>query len=99
MAYVICKKHGGNAAPLLCLHLREALQSGAPLPAVFYIEAWYLGSAVWAHNVCAACAGEAGIVEPRTIWKDDDALDRLFAIGREVAPVCARCFDEANQVA
>jgi hypothetical protein len=98
MAFVICQRHGGHVAPLLCPHLRRAVQERLPLPDVFYVETWYLGDPAWSHHLCPSCAREVGVTENRTIWKDDEGLDRLMG-KHDVAPVCPLCFDEAKAVA
>ena len=98
MAYVMCQRHGGHIAPLLCPHLRHAVLKRLPLPEVFYVEAWYLGGPAWSHHLCPLCAREIGVTESPTIWKDDEALDRLIS-KHDVAPVCPSCFDEAKAVA
>jgi len=98
MAYVMCQRHGGHIAPLLCPHLRHAVLKRLPLPEVFYVEAWYLGGPAWSHHLCPLCAREIGVTENPTVWKDDDALDRLIS-KHDVAPVCPSCFDEAKAVA
>jgi len=98
MAFVICQRHGGHVAPLLCPHLREAVHAGLPLSEIFYVEAWYLGDRAWSHHLCPSCAREIGVTDNSTIWKDDESLDRLMGI-RDIAPVCPLCFDEAKAVA
>ena len=98
MAFVACQRHGGHIAPLLCPHLRRAVYERLPLPEIFYVEAWYLGDPMWAHHLCPNCAGEFGLTEHRTIWKDDESLDRLMA-KHDVTPVCPLCFEEAKAVA
>src|SRR5688572_3996154 len=98
MAFVVCQRHGGHAAPLLCPHLRRAIRDRRPLPQFFCVEAWYLGDPAWSHHICTACARESGITETPTVWADDMSLDRLM--GRhDVAPVCPVCFAEAKAVA
>jgi hypothetical protein len=99
MSCVICQKHGRRIAPLLCRHLREAMDRRAPLPELFYVEAWYLGEPAWSHYVCPDCARSNGITDNPTVWRDDEALDRLFAMNDDVAPVCPVCLDEAKAVA
>jgi hypothetical protein len=96
MAFVICERHGGHVAPLLCSHLDDAVRRRLTLPDVFYVEAWYLDEPAWSHHICLACAHANGIAESRTIWRDDDALDRLFGMKCDVAPVCPICFNEAR---
>src|SRR5687767_6916714 len=98
MAFVICQRHGGHGAPLLCPHLRDAMQKRLPLPRVFYVEAWHLGTPAWGHHLCPSCAQEIGVSENPTTWKDDEGLDRLME-KHDVAPVCPLCFDEAKAVA
>jgi hypothetical protein len=96
MSFVFCQRHGGHVGPLLCAHLRQAVQERLPLPEVFFVEAWYLGAPAWSHHLCPTCAREIGVTENCTIWKDDDGLDRLMGT-HDVAPVCPRCFDEAKR--
>lgn len=98
MAFVICQRHGGHVAPLLCPHLRDAVRQRMPLPEVFYVEAWYLGIPAWSNHVCPTCAAENGITQNPTVWREDDGLDRLFAMKCNVTPVCPLCFDEAKSV-
>ncbi len=97
MAFVRCSKHGGHGAPLLCKHLREAVRLGRKLPTVYYVEAWYLGEPAWGEYICPECARENGISENPTVWRNDDGLDRIFAMDCGVSPVCPICFDEAKQ--
>jgi len=68
---------------------RERLQG------VFYVEASHMNAPAWGHYICGNCARENQISELRTIWKDDDSLDRLFAMKCNVSPVCSRCFHDA----
>lgn len=98
MAYVVCDRHGGHVAPLLCTHLYEAVHLGRRVPEVFYVEAWYRGEPAWMHHLCGECARRGGVVESRTIWRDDESLDRLFAMNVNVVPICPKCFAAARQV-
>lgn len=98
MAFIICRQHGGHVAPLLCPHLREAVEQRVPLPEVFCVEAWHLDEPAWSHHICPSCAHEHGITDVLTIWRDDNALDRLFAMRCDVAPVCPHCFNDAKAV-
>jgi hypothetical protein len=98
MAFVICQQHGGHVAPLLCPHLREAIEQRTALPESFYVEAWYLDAPAWSNYICPICASENGITENPTIWRDDDSLDRLFLMRCDVAPACRICFDNAKSV-
>jgi hypothetical protein len=83
---------------MLCEHLREAMARELTLPSIFRVEAWYLGQAVWSYCLCPACACDNRIIEKRTIWRDDDSLDRLFAMKCNMVPICVKCFDLAKQV-
>ena len=98
MAYVNCERHGGHVAPLLCSHLRHAVQERLPLPEAVYVEARSLDRLAWSGHLCRSCANEIGATENPTIWKDDGGLDRLFE-SHDVAPACPLCFNEAKSVA
>ena len=69
------------------------------MPEVFYVEAWYLGEPAWSNHICPACARDNGVIENPTIWREDDGLDRLFAMKCDVAPECPVCFNLAKAVA
>ena len=99
MAFVLCEQHGGHVAPLVCEHLRDAVRERHAIATVFRIDAWYLGERAWTNFVCSECARHNSITANPTIWRDDDALDRLFAIDCEITPVCRLCFEEAQLTA
>ncbi|WP_425396089.1 hypothetical protein [Aeoliella sp.] len=96
MPYVLCQRHGTHAAPLLCSHLCNAVTNREPLPEAFCVEAWYHAYPLGVRYLCPGCAQIMGVATNRTVWRDEDAMDRLTDL-RDLGTVCPRCFDEAQQ--
>ena len=92
--FVECPHHGGNIAPLLCEHLARVVYDRGVQMEVYKVEAWYLGEAAWCHHYCAQCAVANSLDGTTTIMRDDESLDRLFAMNGYVVPVCPKCFAE-----
>ena len=91
MAFVVCDKHGGHAAPLVCPHLHDDVIHRRRISTVIRLDAEYLGDPAWCVHVCADCGAQHGFTES-TIVPGDEGLDKVFEFDQQ--PVCSLCFDE-----
>jgi hypothetical protein len=104
MPFVVCEKHGGAPAPMVCSHLRDKILAGLRIekPAVVEAVDSELGP-VWVVRLCQECAKRLGYSEFRTTFRSgcevqpaDDGLERVFVAIEDQVPVCAGCFREAG---
>ncbi|MBC8351126.1 MAG: hypothetical protein H8E66_04020 [Planctomycetes bacterium] len=91
MAFVLCDKHGGHVAPLVCPHLQDDVINQRPIASVIRVDAEYLGEPAWSVQLCPACATEHRISES-TLLPGDDGLDAVFEFDQQ--SVCQFCFNE-----
>ncbi len=94
MPYVICPKHGGAPAPLVCSHLADKINDGGSVSEPAVVEAEYLGQIAWRVRLCQQCAAQLGYSETNTTFHGEIGLDQVFGIENQV-PVCWECFRES----
>jgi hypothetical protein len=92
MPFVICEKHGGGVAPMVCPHLGDAIHAEQPELTSIKVIAWFDDEQAWAVHLCETCAKEHQLPWQDIDLKEDDALERIFEIDQ--GPICARCFEE-----
>ena len=91
MAFVICDKHGGHVAPLVCPHIQEDVSNRRKISTVIRLDAESLSEPAWSVHVCTRCAEDHGFSESQLV-PGDGGLDMLLEF--EQVPVCKLCFDE-----
>ena len=91
MAFVVCGRHGGHGAQLVCSHLHFDVVNQRLITTVIRLEAEYHGDPAWCIDVCEDCGALRGFTES-TLIPGNDGLDKLFEFSQQ--PVCQFCFEE-----
>ena len=96
MAFILCPRHGGNAAAAVCSHIAARVIAEIPvLTALVPVYASYAGTTLGPTWLCPACAAGMAVPASGATFTGDDGLDR-YLIEVDWRPVCSPCFEESR---